>query len=94
MKAFAYVNPANEKDAVAALKVDSGSTALPLGGGQDLLSRMKDYVRQRYGMNTSDAVMEVLSDQLRKLCDRAVIHARDDGRKTLMDRDFEFLTER
>jgi hypothetical protein len=57
-------------------------------------SRMKDYVRQRYGMNTSDAVMEVLSDQLRKLCDRAVSHARDDGRKTLMDRDFAFLTER
>ena len=44
MKAFAYVNPANEKDAVAALKVDSGSTALPLAGGQDLLARMKDYV--------------------------------------------------
>lgn len=59
-----------------------------------IASRMKDYVRQRYGMNTSDAVMEVLSDQLRKICDRAVIHARDDGRKTLMDRDFTFSTER
>ena len=44
MKAFAYVNPANEKDAVAALKVESGSTALPLAGGQDLLSQMKDYI--------------------------------------------------
>jgi xanthine dehydrogenase YagS FAD-binding subunit len=43
VKAFAYVNPANEKDAVAALKVD-GSVALPLGGGQDLLARMKDYI--------------------------------------------------
>jgi xanthine dehydrogenase YagS FAD-binding subunit len=44
VKAFAYVNPANEKDAVAALKMDSGSTALPLAGGQDLLARMKDYI--------------------------------------------------
>ena len=44
MKAFAYVNPANEKEAAAALKVDAGTTALPLAGGQDLLSRMKDYV--------------------------------------------------
>ena len=44
MKAFAYVNPANEKEAVAALKVDAGSTALPLAGGQDLLARMKDYI--------------------------------------------------
>jgi xanthine dehydrogenase YagS FAD-binding subunit len=44
VKAFAYVNPANEKDAVAALKVDVGTTALPLAGGQDLLARMKDYI--------------------------------------------------
>jgi xanthine dehydrogenase YagS FAD-binding subunit len=44
VKAFAYVNPANEKDAVAALK--SGGTALPLAGGMDLLARMKDYIQQ------------------------------------------------
>jgi xanthine dehydrogenase YagS FAD-binding subunit len=42
VKAFAYVNPANEKDAVAALKIDG--IALPIGGGQDLLARMKDYI--------------------------------------------------
>ena len=42
MKAFAYVNPANEKEAVAALKVDG--IAMPIGGGQDLLARMKDYI--------------------------------------------------
>ena len=44
MKAFAYVNAANEKEAVAALK--SGGTALPLAGGMDLLARMKDYIQQ------------------------------------------------
>ena len=42
MKAFAYVNPANEKDAVAALKTDG--IAVVIGGGQDLLARMKDYI--------------------------------------------------
>ncbi len=42
MKAFAYVNPASEKEAVAALKVDG--IAMPIGGGQDLLARMKDYI--------------------------------------------------
>ena len=42
MKAFAYVNPANERDAVAALKIDG--IAAPIGGGQDLLARMKDYI--------------------------------------------------
>ena len=42
MKAFAYVNPANEKEAVAALKTDG--IAVVIGGGQDLLARMKDYI--------------------------------------------------
>ena len=42
MKAFAYVNPANEKEAVAALKTDG--IAMVIGGGQDLLARMKDYI--------------------------------------------------
>ncbi len=45
MKAFAYVNPTNEKDAVAALSAQF-EQAVPIGGGQDLLARMKDYVTQ------------------------------------------------
>ncbi len=45
MKPFAYVNAANEKDAVAALSKDY-EKALPIGGGQDLLARLKDYVTQ------------------------------------------------
>jgi xanthine dehydrogenase YagS FAD-binding subunit len=45
VKAFAYVNPTNEKDAVAALSPQF-EQALPIGGGQDLLARMKDYVTQ------------------------------------------------
>jgi xanthine dehydrogenase YagS FAD-binding subunit len=45
VKAFAYVNPANEREAVAALSPQLES-AIPIGGGQDLLARMKDYVTQ------------------------------------------------
>lgn len=45
MKAFAYVNPTNEKEAVAALSPQP-EQAMPIGGGQDLLARMKDYVTQ------------------------------------------------
>ena len=44
MKAFAYINPTSEKDAIAALKGDG--VVMPLGGGQDLLARMKDYITQ------------------------------------------------
>ena len=43
MKAFAYVNPANEKDAVAALSSERGRF-LPMAGGMDLLGLMKDYI--------------------------------------------------
>jgi len=45
LKPFTYVNPTNEKEAVAALSTEY-EKALPLGGGQDLLARMKDYVTQ------------------------------------------------
>ena len=45
MKAFAYVNAATEKEAVAALGPERGKM-LPLAGGMDLLALMKDYVAQ------------------------------------------------
>ncbi len=45
MKPFTYVNPANEKEAVAAL-LPEHEKAMPLAGGQDLLARLKDYVTQ------------------------------------------------
>jgi xanthine dehydrogenase YagS FAD-binding subunit len=43
VKPFAYVNAANEKEAVAALSTERGKV-LPLAGGMDLLALMKDYV--------------------------------------------------
>lgn len=51
-------------------------------------SKLKEYVRERSGMNTSDGVMQVLSDALRTLTDRAIRNAQRDGRKTILDRDF------
>jgi hypothetical protein len=51
-------------------------------------SKLKAYIRARSGMNTSDGVMDALSDIVRELCDAAVQRAAQDGRKTVMDRDF------
>jgi hypothetical protein len=51
-------------------------------------SKLKNYVRNKSGMNTSAAVIDVLSDKIRELCDQAVEAAKRDGRKTVMDRDF------
>jgi len=51
-------------------------------------SKLKAYVRARSGLNTSDGVMDVLSDIVRELCDAAIQKAASDGRKTVLDRDF------
>ena len=82
-------------DGARRIAVPAAPAAAP--GPKEVLviaSRLKEYIRQRYGMNTSDGVLEPLSDQLRGLCDRAVMNAREDGRKTVLDRDFAFLSEK
>lgn len=68
----------------------AGNTPIP----RDVLiiaSRLKEYVSARADYNTSASVMEVLSDHVRQVTDRAIDNARAEGRKTLMDRDFDFL---
>lgn len=52
-------------------------------------SKLKDYISARADMNTSAAVMEVLSDMVRRACDDAIDQARQEGRKTVLDRDFK-----
>jgi histone H3/H4 len=60
-----------------------------------VVSKLKKYVRDWSGMNTSDAAMGVLSDHLRELCREATRCAGMDGRRTVLDRDFtKVLTER
>lgn len=50
-------------------------------------SKVKTYIKNKSGMNTSGAVAERLSAIVRELCDRAISAAQADGRKTVMDRD-------
>lgn len=51
-------------------------------------SKLKNYIRAKSGMNTSASVIEALSAKVRQLCDQAIENAKQDGRKTVMDRDF------
>jgi len=69
VKAFAYVDARNEKEAVAALKF-VGGVAMPLAGGQDLLARLKDYV------SSADRVVNV-----KGALDTTVTSAPDGGLK-------------
>ena len=52
-------------------------------------SKLKKYIRDKAGMNTSAGVMDVLSEKLRVICDQAIDNARSDGRKTVKDRDIQ-----
>ena len=51
-------------------------------------TKLKHYIRDKSGMNTSGAVIQVLSEKIRQLCDLAMENAKKEGRKTVMDRDF------
>jgi hypothetical protein len=53
-----------------------------------VISKLKTYIRARSGMNTSDGCTDVLSDIVRELCDAAIRRAAEEGRKTVLERDF------
>jgi histone H3/H4 len=75
---------------VAAPAVPSGITLQKADETEILVvvSKVKKYIKERSGMNTSDAVTDVLSAYVRAICDGAIRVAAKDGRKTVMDRDF------
>lgn len=54
-----------------------------------VVSKLKKYIKDCADMNTSGGVADVLSTAIRKMCDKAIQNAKSDGRKTVMDRDFE-----
>ena len=53
-----------------------------------VVSKLKAYVKERSGLNTSADVMPELSNIIRKECDKAIERAKQSERKTLMARDF------
>jgi len=54
-----------------------------------VISKLKTYIKSAGDMNTAGNVAPRLSDLVRQMCDQAIERARSDGRKTVMDRDFE-----
>jgi histone H3/H4 len=51
-------------------------------------SKVKAYIKEKSGMNTSASVMEALSKVIEQACDKAIENAKEEKRKTVMDRDF------
>lgn len=54
-----------------------------------VVSKLKNYIKASAGMNTSGNVPAKLTEIVQSLCDEAVENAKKDGRKTVMDRDFQ-----
>jgi len=90
----AAVSPGAKREERAARRVLPGTTpAGPRDRGSSpnevliVASRLKDYVKARSGYNTSDRVLEPLSEIVREVVDRALENAEREGRRTLLDRD-------
>ncbi|MCY4644604.1 MAG: hypothetical protein OXB88_08290 [Bacteriovoracales bacterium] len=54
-----------------------------------VVSKLKKYVKSAHGLNTSATAISAISEAVRKVCDEAAAQAKSDGRKTLLDRDFQ-----
>ena len=54
-----------------------------------VVSKLKSFVKESTGLNTSADVMAALSDIIREACLKAAQNGHRSGRKTLMARDFQ-----
>lgn len=54
-----------------------------------VVSKVKKRIKEKSGMNTSASAMESLTRIVERACEKAVTNAQADGRKTVMDRDFD-----
>lgn len=52
-----------------------------------VVTKVRKYIADRSGMNTSAGVYEILTERIKLMCDHAIETARADSRKTVMDRD-------
>ncbi len=81
-----FVRPAGSASVSSAFSTSASSNEVLI-----IASRLKDFIQAKSDFNTSASVMDVLSDHVRILCERAIDKARSEGRKTVLDRDFDFL---
>ncbi len=51
-------------------------------------SKVKKYIKDKSEMNTSASSVDALTKIVEKALDQAIEHAKSEGRKTVMDRDF------
>jgi histone H3/H4 len=52
-------------------------------------SKIKKTIKDKSGFNTSSSVFDRLSEIVEKECNKAIENAKNENRKTVMDRDFD-----
>lgn len=52
-------------------------------------SKVKKFIKDKGGCNTSAETIDVLSKAVQILCEKGVEQAKNDGRKTVMARDIQ-----
>ena len=50
-------------------------------------SKVKKFIKEKSGCNTSAATIDAISGLVEKICEQAIDNCQKDGRKTVMDRD-------
>lgn len=50
-------------------------------------SKVKKFIKEKAGCNTSAETVDILSKAIERLCQKGIDSAKADGRKTVMDRD-------
>ncbi|MBA3503956.1 MAG: hypothetical protein M4D80_30440 [Myxococcota bacterium] len=68
----------------------AGDLALSDAVDKDVLvvvSKLKKYIKDRSGFNTSDQIFDLISDHVRAICDEAIRCAARNDRKTVLERD-------
>ncbi len=53
-----------------------------------VVSKLKNYIKAKSGMNTASTVAAKLSEIVKTACNEAIEKAKAENRKTVMDRDF------
>lgn len=54
-----------------------------------VVSKIKTFIKNNSQMNTSSSATDALTKIVENACLKAIEKARSEGRKTVMDRDFE-----
>ena len=81
--------PAMERSGERRIVRPAAASSRPAAPREVLIiaARLKEYIRARSGFNTSDGVLDPLSDAVRHLCDEAILKAEREGRRTVLERD-------